>query len=65
MYLVTVFSFVGAEVERFIENQTLDFNQERILLDSYPEGYYIDVQRIPRNPFSDSECWRDYEEAEV
>ena len=50
---------------KFTEPEAIDFNEETKILEEWPEGYYIDVQRIPRNPFSDSECWRDYEEIEV
>ena len=63
MYLITILDFTGLEVRRFTDTQPPDFNQERRILEDYPKGYYIDIQRIPRNPFSDSECWRDYEEA--
>ena len=61
MYLITVFSLGGSEVAQFTEPEPLDFNQERAILEDYPDGYYVDIQRIPSNPFSDSECWRDYE----
>ncbi len=63
MYLITVFDCMGGQLARFTEPQPPDFNQERRILKDYPNGYYIDIQRVPRNPFSDSECWRDYEEA--
>ena len=61
MYLITVFSPDSLEVAQFTEPEPLAFNRERTILEDYPEGYYVDIQRIPSNPFSDTECWRDHE----
>ncbi len=49
MYRITVWNPEEPDepVDTSILEEQLDFCEERGILDEYPDGYYIDIERIP------------------